>query len=716
MLRGEPTFITMPGEQSHRGKFKDLIAVTKSILTSKTSTQLYNQITNKLLKITGAKIVILTDYDKYNTTFIVNKSYHPKSSKLPKSFGWPIDLRLKKQWNFFKQGTLHSNKPSKNSLLNAEFVKALGIENILIAPMIISGEITGLLIVANRRGGFSEDHAHTLSAIAAQAAPLLANFRLQQEEQRRRKQLSLLNRLVTELSLIRDSQQLLGVAAEQIRKQFSYYLVATGWVDELKREVRFVHVFSRKQKDIPVEYLPIPFHRGLAGKAAHSGKTLYAGNLSSHRDEFLFLPEVKSEIACPVKIGDTVVAILDIQSDKPNAFDDSDRLVIETIGNALGSAIQNANAYQNLEKINAQLEEASRMKDEVLQIVAHDFRSPLTVIRGYLDQIIRKEKWVDTQQKEIMLTVSQQAFRLQTLADATLKASRFDSGDIPFSFEKTDFNSFLRNLLLPWSERHNFVVKTQKNLPLVRADAGRLQEAMENLISNAIKYSPDGGDITVRVRTISREEIPAELKSDGSHGSFLLVSISDQGIGIPPEKKELLFRRFARIHDSRRIEGAGLGLYITRKIIEAHGGRVWLQDQKKGSCFCFALPEYLSNPDSESILIVEDDAHILRLLHRAVSNLGYEVISAWNGREALDKVFRFQPRLIITDLMLPEINGEELIRRLRMSKETASLPVIIFTGKRDFNPEIVAGNNARVVFKNQGIDRLIELIREVMVK
>lgn len=714
MLRGESTFLAMPGEQSHRGQFKDLTSLTKSLLTAKTARQLYSQITNKILRITNAKILIFAGYDKYSTTFIVNNSL-PKSSHFPKSFAWPINLKLKKPWNFFQQGALGSNKAAKDHFLNAEFVQALHIQNILIAPMIITGEVIGLLILANRRGGFNEFHAQIASMVAAQTAPLLANFQLQQEEQRRSKQLRLLNQLVTELSLIRDSQQLLRIAAEQIRKQFSYYLVATGWVDEAKREIRFVHVISRKQKDVPVEYLPIPFHRGLAGKAAHSGKTLYAGKLSSEQDEFLFLPEVKSEIACPVKIGDTVVAILDIQSDKRNAFDDSDRQVIETISNALGSAIQNANAYQNLEKINAQLEEASRMKDEVLQIVAHDFRSPLTVIRGYLDQIIRKEKWLDTQQKEIMLTVSQQAFRLQTLADATLKASRFDSGDIPFSFEKTDFGSFLRNLLLPWSEKHNFVVKTQKNLPLIKADGGRLQEAMENLISNAIKYSPDGGDITIRVRTISRDEFPPELKSDGSHGSYLLVSISDQGIGIPAEKKDLLFRRFARIHDSRRIEGAGLGLYITKKIIEAHQGRVWLQDQKKGSCFCFALPEYLPNPDSESILIVEDDAHILRLLHRAVSNLGYEVISAWNGREALDKVFRFQPRLIVTDLMLPEINGEELIRRLRMNKETSSIPIIIFTGKRDFNYEHADENKARVVFKNQGVDKLLALIHEMLI-
>ena len=84
---------------------------------------------------------------------------------------------------------------------------------------------------------------------------------------------------------------------------------------------------------------------------------------------------------------------------------------------------------------------------------------------------------------------------------------------------------------------HNFVVKTQKNLPLIKADASRLQEAMENLISNAIKYSPDGGDITIRVRGVSRDEISPEFRSDTTHGNFLLVSISDQGIGIPPEKK-----------------------------------------------------------------------------------------------------------------------------------------------------------------------------------
>lgn len=706
----------MPKKESWREKFKELSALTGTLIGAKTAEELYAQLTRRIAKMTGSKLSVIASYDKNNTILIVDSTFHSKSQSLPRPLPSPINIGGKKRWNFRKQGTLISNHASRDLRLNPQFVQACTLQNAVIAPMIVSGEITGLVILANRRGGFTDFHSYLASIIALQTGPLLANSRLRREERRRIRQLSLLNQVVTEISLIRDSQQLLRTAAERIRQHFSYDLVAAGWVDEAKREIRFVHVISRTEKPASVDYLPIPFTRGLAGKAVQSASTIYAGDLSLQTDEFLFLPEVKSEMASPVKIGDTVVAVLDIQSDKRNAFDDSDRLVIETLTSALGSAIQNANAYQSLERINAQLEEASRMKEEILQIVAHDFRSPLTVIRGYLDQLIRREKWLDLQQKEIMLTVSQQAFRLQRLADATLKASRFDSGDIPFSFEKTDFDSFLRYLVLPWSENHHFVIKTQKKLPLIKADSSRLQEAMENLMSNAIKYSPEGGDITIRVRRASREEIASKFDSDPAQNTFLLVSVADQGIGIPAEKTDLLFRRFARIHDSRHIEGVGLGLYITKKIIEAHGGRIWLQEQKRGACFCFALPEYRSSASMESILVVEDDAHILRLLHRAISNLGYEVISAWNGREALDKIFRFQPRLIVTDLLLPEMSGEELIRRLRMNPDTASIPIIVFTGKRDYNLKHAEENKARVVFKNQGIDKLLALIQEMLGK
>src|SRR5262249_1875315 len=162
--------------------------------------------------------------------------------------------------------------------------------------------------------------------------------------------------------------------------------------------------------------------------------------------------------------------------------------IMETLSYALSTAFQNADTFGRLAQMNKQLAETNRMKEEIVQMVAHDFRSPLTVIRGYMDYLLKKGKWTDEKQKEIWKTVSLQAQRLQNLAEATLKASRLDSGDIAFNFEKIDFNSFLERLIFPWSERHHFLVRVDEALPLVRADAERLQEVLENLLSNAIKY------------------------------------------------------------------------------------------------------------------------------------------------------------------------------------------------------------------------------------
>ncbi|HSE40247.1 MAG TPA: ATP-binding protein, partial [Acidobacteriota bacterium] len=209
-------------------------------------------------------------------------------------------------------------------------------------------------------------------------------------------------------------------------------------------------------------------------------------------------------------------------------------------------------------------------------------------------------------------------------------------------------------------------------------------------------------------------DVAMHFETYPEQSNFLLVSVSDEGIGIPSGKSDLLFRRFARIHETKRIEGLGLGLYITKKIVEAHGGKIWLKEQKRGACFCFALPEYTST-FAENIIIVEDDTITIRLLQRAVSNLGYEVITAWDGKEALEKILRFQPCLIVTDLMLPEFSGEELIRRLHLNQECASIPIIIFTGKRDYILQPSDENSVHLVFKHEGIGALVQKIREILV-
>ncbi len=326
-----------------------------------------------------------------------------------------------------------------------------------------------------------------------------------------------------------------------------------------------------------------------------------------------------------------------------------------------------------------------------------------------MDYLLKRGDWKDERQKEIMETVSLQAQRLQRLADATLKASRLDSGDIAFSYEKVDFTSFLQRLIFPWSEKHHFVTTVIGELPLIKADPGRLQEVMENLLSNAIKYSPDGGAIEIVARKATTSELPVDVKIEGD--TVLLVSVSDEGIGIPPDKRKLLFHRFTRLHENRRIEGIGLGLYIAKKMIETQGGRIWVEDRlPKGSRFNFALPALQEQLLRDNILIVDDDVHTLRLLHQAVTDLGFDVVTATDGKEALDKLFLFKPRLILMDVMMPGISGLDLISRLRRNADTADIPIVVFTGKSDFKmPEDL--DSIPVISKNAGIQALKDFIR-----
>lgn len=559
---------------------------------------------------------------------------------------------------------------------------------------------------------FRDEDLMTLETLSDQLAVAFTNALIIESERKHNVQLLLLSELVSEISLIRDPKEIVKITVERIKQRFKYYFVAIGRIDEDGAVIKDWYHLPRF--DAVTEELRdgIPIQRGLTGRAARTGKTVIVSDIRKSGEYLNLLPEIRSEMAIPVKLGDSVVAVLDLESDLRNAFDESDRLSMETLAHALSTAIQNAYSYQALELINEQLAETARMKDEIVQIVAHDFRSPLTVIRGYMDHLLKKDVWKDQRQKEIMETVSLQAQRLQRLAEATLKASRLDSGDISFSYEKVDFTSFLQRLVFPWSEKHSFVMDAEKDLPLIRADAGRLQEVMENLLSNAIKYSPQGGKVTIRARKAQRSELPADVDLPESE-SYLVVSVSDEGIGIPHEKRELLFRRFTRLHEIRRIEGIGLGLYIAKRMIDTHGGRIWLEDGDKGACFTFALPALEQDSGKDTILIIDDDIHTLRMLHRAVSQIGYEVITAAEGQEAMEKLVRFRPRLIVVDILMPVMSGDELIRRLRETSTMNDIPIIVFTGQRDFHPA-PEHSSIPVISKNSGIDALTAKIREVL--
>jgi signal transduction histidine kinase len=232
-------------------------------------------------------------------------------------------------------------------------------------------------------------------------------------------------------------------------------------------------------------------------------------------------------------------------------------------------------AKEIAEAANEALREALRQKDEVVSIVAHDFRSPLTVIQGYADALLTRV--ADADSREMLNVMMAQARRLADLAADTLTLSRIESGTLPLVRESVRIDDLVHAVADARAEGGRRVVVEGDGGPLtVEGDPTRLQQVVDNLIENAIKYAP--GDHPVKV-AVERE--PEGVR----------ISVSDRGPGIPPGEVPMLFQKFSRLPGSRGVQGTGLGLFICRSIVEAHGGRIWVESEPgRGTTFHVLLP------------------------------------------------------------------------------------------------------------------------------
>lgn len=236
--------------------------------------------------------------------------------------------------------------------------------------------------------------------------------------------------------------------------------------------------------------------------------------------------------------------------------------------------------------------EAERLKDELVSTVSHELRTPLTSLRGFAELML-KRSFTPEKQREFLSIIHQEATRLTNLINDFLDLQRLQSGRQTYHLTEVALEPLLRETLAvftPANERHVLLLDVDPLTPLVRADADCLRQVMSKFLSNAIKFSPQGGMIRVRVR-VARAEV--------------LVAVADQGVGIPPEALSQLFSKFFRVDnaDTRSIGGTGLGLALVKEIIESHGGRVWVESTVgQGSTFFFTLPVAKDTVQSEAAL------------------------------------------------------------------------------------------------------------------
>jgi signal transduction histidine kinase len=244
------------------------------------------------------------------------------------------------------------------------------------------------------------------------------------------------------------------------------------------------------------------------------------------------------------------------------------------------------------------LREAEHLKDEFVALVSHELKNPLTSIKGYTQllhaQLEGQEDFALTEQEQLCLRViEEEADRLSALASDVIDVSRLQSGRLALKIDELDFLALVRQIverLQITTEIHTLNLLAGTDAIWIQGDRNRLEQVLLNLIGNAIKYTPQGGPITVTVTQIEESQ-SAE------------VHIKDCGIGIPEEQQARLFARFSRASNASAhgITGTGLGLFLCRELVERHGGHIWLESEEgKGSIFAFVLP--FTPPDTASEL------------------------------------------------------------------------------------------------------------------
>jgi PAS domain S-box-containing protein len=228
------------------------------------------------------------------------------------------------------------------------------------------------------------------------------------------------------------------------------------------------------------------------------------------------------------------------------------------------------------------LSRAESLSSTLVATVSHELQTPISIIKAYASTLARPDvKWDEDTIRDKLQSIEEESDRLSELVGRLLYASRIDGGVIPLNRMVVDIKKEVRKVakrLTDKSDIHEIDVEFPPDFPPVLADPEKLEDVLTNLMDNAIKFSPDGGRVTVK----------------GAIGdSEVEITVADKGIGIAPDERELIFDRFYRTGDAtvKAVQGVGLGLHICKSIIEAHGGRIWVSSRRgKGSEFTFTLP------------------------------------------------------------------------------------------------------------------------------
>jgi signal transduction histidine kinase/DNA-binding response OmpR family regulator len=394
----------------------------------------------------------------------------------------------------------------------------------------------------------------------------------------------------------------------------------------------------------------------------------------------------RSVVAVPMLRQDRIVGALVVRRRAPGEIDDETCEILQTFAGQSSLALVNAQLYRRLEEQSAELAVASRHKSEFLAAMSHELRTPLNAIIGFSEVLLERMFGdLNERQDEYLHDIHSSGRHLLALLNDVLDLSKVEAGQMvlePTVFGVRDVLERGAGLVRERAARHGVTLRVDvdDDVETVEADELRFRQVVLNLLTNAVKFTPDGGFVTVRAF-----RRPGEVA----------VAVTDTGMGVPVEDRERIFESFQRgARTPGNQEGTGLGLTLCRRIVALHGGSMWLESEVgRGSTFGFALPGGPVEDPSRTgerraatataasgpppVLVVEDDRASRELMTVLLEDQGLRVVPVATGEAALDFVARTRPVAVVLDIRLPGIDGWEVLSRLKGDPATGPVPVIV---------------------------------------
>jgi signal transduction histidine kinase len=459
---------------------------------------------------------------------------------------------------------------------------------ILAVPMVYKDDVIGVIEVINKKNGmpFSLDDQELLTAFAGQAAVAVENVRLytqtDEELSSRVEELSVMQRIDRELNTSLDVSRAMAITLEWAMRQSGSTAGLIGMVSE--EGLHVVASEGYEQQLDGYEDGVIPLTLPVLENAVGDGSMwrTETGELNLDRS---FLLNAQSQLVMPIRRETEVIGLLLLESLEIDRYDEQSTSFLMRLSDHASISIANAQLY-------AEVQRANIAKSDFVSFVSHELKTPMTSIKGYADLLSAGAVGEVTEaQTEFLATIRSNIDRMATLVSDLADISRIEAGRLRLEFSPVDITEVIEEVLrstqrLIDEKNHNIQVDIPEGIANVWADKNRLMQILTNLVSNANKYTPDSGHIIIRVQESDNTWDPEGAPK------VVHISVTDNGIGIKLEDQKKIFTQYFRTEEGKdHAPGTGLGLNITRYLVEMQGGKIWFDSTfGQGSTFHLTVP------------------------------------------------------------------------------------------------------------------------------